>query len=135
MQVKENENLHYNIIHWKTNEKYLTYQPAKLLSKIVSRQEKSPLRPVSTQRNDPSNIMTNQGNMGAQKVKSPETKLTLKKDCDLNYREFKTVVMKMLNEIQRTQKGRQINDLRKKLHKRSILPIEIETIKNNPQKF
>lgn len=62
--------------------------------------------------------MNNQGNMGAQKEngKSPETKFKAMKGCDLNDREFKIEVMKMLNEIQENWK-RQFNEFRENMNK------------------
>lgn len=46
--------------------------------------------------------MNNQCNVGAKKEdeKSPETKLKIMEDSDLNDREFKIALMKTLNDIQ-----------------------------------
>lgn len=63
------------------------------------------------QRNNLSNTMNNQGDLGAQRKKnekSPETKLRDIEDCDLNDKELKTAVMKKLNDIQENSE-RQFN--------------------------
>ena len=64
---------------------------------------------------NPSNTMNNQGNIGAQKEneKSPEAKLQVMEDCDLNDREFNIAVSNKLSEIQENSE-RQFNEHRKK---------------------
>lgn len=53
---------------------------------------------------NPSSTMNNHSKMASQKENdnSPETKLKVMEDSDLNDREFKIAVMKQFNEIQKT---------------------------------
>lgn len=62
------------------------------------------------------NTMNNQGNMWAQKEneKSP-IKLKVMDDCDLNDREFKTAVMRKLNE-RKENSEKQFNELRNRIN-------------------
>lgn len=46
-------------------------------------------------------------------MRSAETKLSVMEDCDLNDREFKTAVVKKLNQ---TNSKRQIDELSKKIN-------------------
>ena len=75
--------------------------------------------------------MNNQASKAAQKEseKSPETKLEHMEICDINDREFKIAVLKILNEMQGNI-DRKFNALRKKINEQNVYSTkEIETLK------
>lgn len=90
-------------------------------------------------KNNSSNTMNNQGDLGTQKVKSPETKLKVIEDCDLNDREFKIAKIKnarlKLNKLQENSE-KQFNEVRNKIKKqKEYFTKRFKLLKGIKQKF
>ena len=84
------------------------------------------------QRRSPSNTTNIQGSKAAQKEneKLPESKLEHIEIYDINNREFRIAVLKILNKMQENI-DRQFNVFKKQIKQNEYFIKEIETLKNN----
>lgn len=89
------------------------------------------------QRISSSVIMKNYSNTAERKENdnSPETKLEVTEDCNLTDREFKTAIIKKLNELQGNSE-RQFSELKNEINEqKEHFTKETETLKETKQKF
>lgn len=84
---------------------------------------------MSRQRNSPSDNMNNRREKAAQEKKTPENKFNDKEICHLNYREFRIVLLKKLNEIQKKKSNQHLQEIRIKIDELSFLAKRLKPYK------